>query len=168
MSPLLLFSCLPCVLGLGGDLLSHENRNGWLKWYRKNKDGEPTPTLVVAAQGAMEGPLVATSVFKSGGNFPALTGIGIAVGLIKLGNDNNGGCAVVPFHNHPNCFEVMTTLDGYGAYGQIRPDGSVQHSRILHAGDTWIMEQGSNHYYRNLNPNGVWANQARWQRSAFQ
>lgn len=46
--------------------------------------------------------------------------------MITLGANGDDGCGVIPFHNHPNCFEVMTTVSGYGAYGQIRPDGTTQ------------------------------------------
>ena len=37
-------------------------------------------------------------------------GIPLAVGVITLGNDGEGGCGVIPFHNHPNCYEVMIGL----------------------------------------------------------
>jgi len=152
----LLWASLPCAWGLEGDLKSSVLRDKVNTWESEKKDGEPVQTLVAAAQGAMDGPLLATKLFDSSGNFPALSGIPMAVGVIKLGNDGNGGCGVVPFHSHPNCFEVMTTLEGTGAYGQIRPDGTVSHSRVFHPGDTWVMEVSAQHYYRNLDPQGTW------------
>lgn len=154
-----LFAALVCTLlaaAHSGDLVSHHLSKAVDKWETELVDTAPVrPTLVTAAQGRFQGPKVLEVLFKTS-NFPALTGINLAVGIITLGGDGKGGCGVVPFHNHPNCYEVMTTLSGKGGYGQIRPDGSVLHSRVLRKGAVWVMEQGAQHYYRNLDPDSEW------------
>jgi len=129
------------------------NRSDFATSYLREKMGKMAP--VIAAQGKYQGPPVLSAIFGTN-NFPALTGIDLAVGMITLGNDGKGGCAVVPFHNHPNCYEFMTTISGYGAYGQVRPDGTTAWSPIMRAGDIYVMRQGSQHFYRNLDPKGMW------------
>jgi len=129
------------------------NRSDLASSYLRNKMAKATP--VAAAQGTYDGPPVLSAIFGTN-NFPGLTDFNLAVGMITLGNDGEGGCGVVPFHNHPNCYEFMTTISGYGAYGQVKPDGSTAWSPIMRAGDIYVMREGSQHFYRNLDPNGYW------------
>jgi len=148
-----------------GDLYSSWVSDAWNTWVDEQKTEPSQDTLVSAAQGHFEGAPILQVIRGGGGtyasfgtdaNWPALTGIDLAIGIIVLGNDGEGGCGVVAFHGHPNCYEVMTTLEGRGGYLQILPDGTVQKSRVMNPGDSWIMEQGAQHYYRNLNPNSYW------------
>lgn len=164
MKMLFCYILFPLVFSRG-DLFSSWVSDAWNAWDEKEKSASSQNTLVSAAQGHFEGPPILQAIRGGGGtyatftedaNWPALTGIDLAIGIIVLGNDGDGGCGVVAFHGHPNCYEVMTTIEGRGGYLQILPDGTVQKSRVMVPGDSWIMEQGAQHYYRNLDPNGYW------------